>query len=282
MHYRNRNELALKNGELASYVHKNHRRDAYTRLNNCLHNDIQQNSLYTRYKNEKVHTVEEVMSLCPMFLNTIAQRKYKRILFVGHFDAGQLDWLIRAKSEKIWHLVPPHRSMDDHVIDYNIVTQFIPVIAREFNYDVHIDVVSPPESRHRQLMHSVYQQYGIDTIRSNKQYKHGVDNYSLELPEDHELYDAVVFAGVPKKDDEGFGTNAVGAAFQPYCKYGFEMFDLFYGDTDEKRWVDAREVPLTEELTRTFSNRAAWDDRAREYDLSYDYFVFEQMCKLYR
>lgn len=266
MFFNTKNETILRetneNGPVYRYVMGHEKEEMSRNLNGQLNDSIKNNKLYLRHSSNKVNTVEEVLSRCPMYCNFLRTKGYKNILFVGHFNDGQTSWLLPQDAVRHVDLMSPERSHLDHVSDPNIVLQFIPMVWKMFGYKGDIKVCSPSESRHRGIMHSLYRNNGLKDyiIQSNKQYRHGMDKFewNVSLSEGQEKFDAVVFLGVPKNAG-AFAEIAVRECFSPICTPDFDLVDMYYNQGDSEKFVLARKKDNTESLTTVFSNRSEWD-----------------------
>lgn len=291
MFYRAKNELIIteprdeNNRSKAKHVHKERKKNQWGKLNYLINGEVIKNDLRTRWKDKHSHTVNEVLNVCPMYLNYLSLKGYKKILFVGHFLAGQRSWTFPRKSDRNIFPTPSYRSMDDTMVDPNIVMQFIPIMKMAYGYNnFEMHTLVPPESRHRQLMHALYKRYEIDLIPCDKQYKH-TRNIKITPPPETQ-YDAVVFAGVPKdSEDTEFSVHHVRSIFQPYCKLGFDIIDLNYQDPDSKKYKESATVDNETYLNEVFANRSIWDDSFRNRDSedrNIEYAILNTTIKCYK
>lgn len=268
MFYRSLPETIIKttaseNGTVnSSYLSKQEKLDAIGGLNYMIRTDAERNDYDLKWKRDDLNTAEEIFNRVPLFLNFLSLRGYKKILFVGHFNAAHNVWYHPSKSNRIVHPLGQERWYQNHFVDMNIVSQFIPIVKMAYgytNFDMH--VVKPEEFRHRHMMHSLYKRYGCDIIPGGSQYKHGQEYVDITRPSDT-LYDAVVFAGVPKVDGETEFTDAtVRNAFSPYCKQGFDIVDIYYQEDDPTKFVGGNQVDVNPELVQIFANRGLWDNK---------------------
>ena len=267
------------------YVHKEHKKTEWGKLNFRLGSEITKNDLVTRWKDEHSHTVNDVFNYVPMVLNYIALKGYKKVLFVGHFNAAQSVWQFPRKSDRSVHLTPSVKSMEETMVDPNIWIQFLPIVKMAYGYTgFEMHTLVPPESRHRQLMHSLYQRYEIDLVPCTKQYKHG-RNIEIDMIPDTS-YDCVVFGGVPKEtEDREFSHLNVRSTFAPYCKEGFDIIDINYQDPDPSKYIGGAVEDNTQWLNEVFVDRVIWDDKFREEnedDRAIEYSILNDMIKSYR
>lgn len=273
MFYRSVNETIINSESVdgnhtSSYVHKDKKSFEYGRLTYALDTDLAQNDILLNWKHGSLNVVEEIFNRAPMYMNLLSLRGYKNILFVGHYNSGaQKYWYHVAKSDYVIHQQPAERSGQERVVDFNLIMQFLPIIRLSHGYtNFNMHVLQPPEWRHRHIVHSLYNRYGVDLLPADKQYKHGVDHINIETPPDVK-YDAVVFAGVPKEyDDTTFSIDNVREVFAPYCVEGFDIVDLYYQDKDHGKYVGGATKDITSELTATFTNRSFWDDKMNTYE----------------
>ena len=290
MYYRAENELIIsssrdENGQsVSTFVDKDKKKNQWGKLNYLLSAEIKKNDLSTRVKDRFSHTVNEVFNYCPIILNYIALRGYKNVLFVGHFNAAQRSWTFPRKSDRNLYPTPSFRSKEDTMVDPHIWSQFLPIVRQAYGYDFSMHTLVPPESRHRQLMHALYKRYEIDLIPCSQQYKH-VRNITIE-PLKHHRYDCIVFAGVPKTDeDRAFSHDDIRKVFTDYCQPGFDIIDLNYQDPDEKKFVSGAIYPNSEWLHEVFALRGVWDTNYRilsPEDRAIEYSAIDTMINAYR
>lgn len=290
MYYRAQNELIISSSRdsegssVSTFVTKEHKKNQWGKLNYLLGAEIKKNDLNTRIKDRYSHTVNEVFNYCPMILNYIALRGYKKVLFVGHFNAAQYSWSFPRKSDRNLYPTPSYRSSEDTMIDPHIWSQFLPVVRHAYGYDFSMHTLVPPESRHRQLMHALYKRYEIDLIPCSKQYKHVRD---IDIaPLDGHKYDCIVFAGVPKTNEEdSFRHDDIKRTFGKYCEDKFGIIDLNYQDPDEKKFISGAILPNSEWLHECFALRGVWDVNFRSItseDKQLEYSMLDTMINAYR
>ena len=270
MFYRAQNELIITSGRdenglsTSEYIHRDHKKNMWGKLNYIIGGEIRKNDLLTQYKNDNCHTVNEVFNYCPMVLNYIKLLGHKKILFVGHFNASQRYWYFGRKSDRCLFVSPTYHSGSIDMVDPNIWLQFLPIVAQSYGYlndNFQIDIVSPPESRHRQLMHSLYKRYNMNFVTADKQYKHGQTSLGMSGFSGL-LYDAVVLAGVPKvTEDTRITHNDIRNVFKPYCVPNFEIIDLNYQNGDASKYIGGARQNNEEYLQQVFVNRCIWDDQ---------------------
>jgi len=260
-------EIDASGNPVYRYVLGDEKLHAARKLNSQINEDQNANSRYIRHANSKVNTIEEVLNRAPMYCNFLQGKGYKNILFVGHFNAGQTDWLLSDFADRAIDLLPPEREHLGYHVDPNIMLQFIPMIHTMWKYQASSSIVKPPESKHTAIMHSLYNINGLsDKFRpSNSQYRHAYPDWRLQM-EDHEAkYDAVVFLGCPKEEDNGSFTEAeVRERFNQYCTNDFDIVDMYYNAGDAQKFVGSVKESNVESLARVFANRSQWDDEVQE------------------
>jgi hypothetical protein len=273
----------------AKYVTKKSKIDAVGKLNYTIKTECERNdyALDWESKENDINMVLEVYNRVPMFLNFLSLRGYKKVLFIGHFNASQKVWHHPNKSNRINHLLGPERWYQNRSIDMNILLQFLPIVKMEYgytNFDMHVVRPEDAHFRHRHMMHSMYKRYGCDIIPGTDQYKHGDRLLSITPPQDT-VYDAVVFAGVPK-DNEGveFTEESIRQMLSIYCKVGFDIIDLYYQEEDKTKFIGKEKEDITPETTQIFANRGLWDDKFSKYDpvtRQGENRIFTDMIKVY-
>ena len=188
------------------------------------------------------------------------------VLFVGYYDEGrQLNWLMDNHSETnmVYNTdgIPYDSREIPQIVKYEIASQFHPVIADQYPYNMNVPVVEPPESRHQGAIHNVYDRFNIKKISCNKQFKFGSTSWELtETPT--EQFDVVVFLYVPKKyDDTTFDTiyiaDRLGSAIRPDTI----LVDVdIQGEDDELRFSNREnKLDISPQVIKAFSTRAEWD-----------------------
>lgn len=294
MFYRAQNELIITSGRdengssISKYIHKEHKKNMWGKLNYIIGGEIRKNDLLTRYKNENCHTVNEVFNYGPMVLNYIKLLNRKKILFVGHFNAAQRYWYFSRKSDRCLFISPSYHSGSIDMVDPNIWLQFLPIVAQSYGYldnDLHIDIVSPPESRHRQLMHSLYKRYNMSFVTADKQYKHGQNFVNLSNLSGM-LYDTVVFAGVPKvKESTSVTHDQIREVYKQYCSPNFEIIDLNYQNNDASKYIGGARRNNEEYLQEVFVNRCIWDEqfvKRSSADRKIEYLTLDTIIRRYK
>jgi hypothetical protein len=306
MHYRAVNELVTSTyrstaGESRSrYVHAEHKKSQWGKLNYLITGEMNKNSFDIRWKDRWSHTVNDVFNYCPMLLNYLTlsnppvtwdHKKYgdaPNILFVGHFNSAVQSWTFPRGSDRQLHATPSNKSMDDTMVDPNLWLQFLPIVKMAWKYNtfnMHTLVPTQAEGRFRGIMHSLYKRYEIDLINCDHQYKHGRTRLNIDMLPDT-LYDAVVFAGVPKQnDDDQINHHDIRGVFQPYCKPGFDIIDMNYQNTDPTKHIGGHQQDNTDYLNEVYSCRAIWDQRFRELtseDKALEYAVLNDIVKCYK
>lgn len=288
MNYRHRNELIVKSkGENANtvgtYIHRDDKMVEWGRLNYTIDREQKQNDLVLRWRDRWSHTVSDVFNYCPMLLNYLSIKGYKKILFVGHYNAAQTTWTVNRKMDRVIHPTPTYHSLDDTMVDPNIWLQFLPIVKMAYgytNFDMH--VVSPPESRHRMVMNALYKRYECDLVNSDKQYKKGREEMQFDIPSDTQ-YDCVVMAGVPKdRPEQDLHYLQISTEFAGVCTDDFDMIDLYYGRTP----LQSGHFESNDEiLQEVFSLRNVWDDQFRNEsteDKAIQYSILDDSLRCYK
>lgn len=263
--------LYSRNNEFIVY-----RRDGDTYLSKMVHSGDKSNLKSRIYGNLKYYEnevqpaltfytptangVNSIMTRCPIILNMIAGRGYRKVLFVGYYDEGRmLNWMKKCDDPSFVDAIPFESANLSHVMDFKICYQFLPIIAKEYGYEFEFDVVRPPESRHNGAIAALYDHFEINTVESSKQYKHGSTSTEFNLVDTD--YDAVVFMGVPKKySDTTFTSSEIKEIFADHCVPDFEIFDIYYSEEDKLRYSDRENrKDHSPQIVKAFSTRAEWD-----------------------
>jgi hypothetical protein len=233
-------------------------------MNAVLNLQTNQKGLYLRHSNSEVNVSEEMLSRGPMFCNALMSRGYKNILFVGHFNSGQSNWILDQEAGRMINVMPPERHEMHSFPDLNIVAQSIPMIMKTFDYDCEVTIARPPEDKHKGAMHQMYNAFSSECVAlCSHQYKHGQSSWTLEG--EHEKFDAVVFLGVPMQDQEvGFEDDQVREIFAPMCTPEFDMVDIYYGAPSAVKWFNGEEKDSKTMVDTAFTLRSIWDEDMSE------------------
>jgi len=229
---------------------------------------VKEKHLYLNYKTELNNAVEEIINKVPYYLNFLASRNYLNVLFVGYYDAGKIDWLRRYNSDSYHDEVPEERKPLETFMDYNTLFQFIPIVCKEFGYNINFKVLRPVESKHNILMHDLYDFFIPNNIQTyGPQYVHG-----KEVTIQNFDYDAIVFLGVPSNSNqEQISENWFG-----FGRHSCELIDFYYGQ--EKRFSNS--VDISPDIARTISIRSEWDYHSRVTGLSIDNRILEKTISI--
>ena len=254
---------------------------------------------------------EEGLNHVPMWCNMLTQRGVKRVLFTGHLDIHRDDWIIcdehTTYNSGYSFIIPPELMDGDGVVpdsswkceakiykdgpewrDYerrkvwpspiasndinpNILAFFIPIIAKEYGYELEVVVLEPPQERNKGVLYKLYEEHDIETIPSNQQYRHGLKDHKFRIEGDltkHANYfDTVLFAGVPIHslgDESSFTADQVIDSFKDYTtsQTGCKLIDM--SDTHDKHLrflMDDHEVHevLHDSIEKMFHGRNRWN-----------------------
>lgn len=297
MIYRAVNELVADsnrrdNVSHGRYIHKDTKKNAWGKLNYFLGGEKRKNDIDVHFTDSWSHTVSDVFNYCPMILNYLTLRGYAKILFIGHFNTAQKKWCMPRGTDRDLFSTPSHKAQEQSMVDPNIWIQFLPLVHQAYKYynpqgyDMRIHTLVPPESRHRGIMHGVYQRYELDLIPVNKQYKHAPDaNVDITTVRDWK-FDCVVFAGVPKENENTqFSHHHIRSTFAKYCTPDFDIVDLNYQPTDPDKHIEGALVPNQEWLNEVFAIRNIWDDHFRalpEEDKGIEYQILDNIISTYK
>ena len=269
MFYSQKNELILRDlnedgSALYQFVYGGEKELLASELSTQLKTILHDEGKYLAYNNGDVSTIDEVLNRVPMFLNMLKHRGYKNILYVGHFNDGQYRWILDQYADRVLDVLPPERSGLGSIVDPNIIVQYLPLLHKAFNYRGDFKVARPTRSKHRGILHSLYNQNGLQghMLQASSQYSHGNLDWSIESTENK--FDAVVFLGCPKYDNEAFSEREVRAQFAPHCTPDFELVDLYYGAPDAGKWVGGEKKSTTSEIDVAFTTRSQWDSEIQD------------------
>lgn len=264
MFYSTKDESVLRDGVTQSHFPGRMKHNIVKIMNHFLKEETVNKGKYLRYKNHEVNVVEESVSRATMFCNALMSRGYKNVLFVGHYNDHQTHWMLDKFSGRMIDILPPERDDMQSFPDLNIVAQFIPLVFKTMGYEASFSIPRPPESKHKGVMHSLYEKMGMidNSLACSHQYKHGQTSWSLDG--DNEKFDAVVFLGVPMMDQGvGFEEDQVREIFAPMCTEDFEMVDIYYGLPSTVKWFNGEEKDNGPMVDVAFSVRSSWDDNVK-------------------
>lgn len=217
---------------------------------------------------------QTVLTRSPITCNTIQglqkpadHDRPLEVLFVGYYDQGrQLNWLMDNHSETNMVFnsdgIPYDSREISQIVKYEIASQFNPLIAERYPYNMNVTVVEPPESRHRGAIHDVYDRFNIRKISCNKQFKFGSTSWQLTETPLHQ-FDVVVFMYVPKKyDDTTFDTSYVAERLGSAIRPNTILLDInMQGEDDELRFSNREnKLDISPQIVKAFSTRAEWDE----------------------
>lgn len=260
---------------LLQYVQHNEKEKMLRTVNGQLESDIQSNGDYVHYKNAETNTFEEAFNRAPMFINFLKHRGYKNILYVGHYNTGQYQWILESRMDRVVDVQPPERNNMTTMVDPNIVLQMLPLVHKMYGYKGEMSLVKPGEARFRGVMHSVFLQNGLrdNYVESTVQYKHGMTSADIQF-EQGKKFDAVVFLGVPKHMESDFSADTVRDTFSKVVTDDVEFIDLYYSASTEGKFVGAEKKDHKEDWDYAFNLRTLWDEsiqkdggRPEEYDI---------------
>lgn len=282
------NELILRDttdGHLYQYVYGEEKEAIARKLNGQIEQQKRDHNIALHHRNAENNTVEEALNRAPMFLNAIKNRGYKNILFVGHVNQHQSAWVVPHDLDRIVDVLPPERSKHTSIVDHNIVLQFLPLVMKMYGYKGEFSYTSPDENRFRGLIHTLYDLNGLrpHMVKTVGQYRHGISAEELQLGLDPaERYDAVVFLGVPKLNEEDFTAEQVREVFAPYCTEDFEMVDLWYSVSGKGRFEGAEEKDNSVDLDVAWTTRAQWEENFQgEGGRPEELEIFKRMMSIY-
>jgi hypothetical protein len=206
-----------------------------------------------------------ILTRLPVMINVIAGRGYKNVLFVGYYNEEETNsWINKTTKEVTQHSIPYEARNISHICPFNLSYQLIPLVHKYYDWGFNMTVLQPPAERNRGVVHYLYRAVGVTTTPANKQYKFGSESTILQEPlaEDEYKYDAVIFAGMPKKyNDTSFTVDDIKAEWAPYCTPDFEIVDIVYQAKDYLRFTDHEQKvkDIEPQITKAFSARAEVD-----------------------
>lgn len=248
---------------------------------------------------------EEVLNHVPMWCNMLTQRGVKRVLFTGHLNVNHDNWILRDEHTQLtgYILMPTPEAtpvaelagvsrwqceakiykdgpewqdyerrklwpspINESTVNPDILAHFIPIIAKEFGYELEVVVVKPPQERNKGVLYKLYEDYDIETIPSNQQYQHGLRDHKFRIEGDltkHAHYfDTVLFVGIPLNGEEtSFTTGEVVDSFKDYTtsKTGCTIIDMSNTHDKHLRFFMDKHEPLHDSIEKLFHGRNRWN-----------------------
>ena len=281
------NETILRDvteeGTVLQYVLGKEKETIARTVNGQIESDLQMNGDYLLHKNAETNTVEEALNRAPTFINFLKHRGYKNILFVGHYNTGQYQWILESRMDRVVDVQPPERSNMTTMVDPNIVLQFLPLVFKMYGYKGDFGVIKPRESRFRGILHSLYQQNGLtpNYVESSVQYRHGMSSTDVQF-EQGKKFDAVVFLGVPKHEGQDFTAETVRETFSSVLTDNAEMIDLYYAANTDGKFVGADKTDHKQDWDSAFNMRTLWDEIVQENGgRPEEYEIMNRMISVY-
>lgn len=262
-------------------------------LENKLDEILGEGRFKANYKNPEINFISEVINRVPMYCNYLSCSNYRNILFVGHFVAGSSgrNWILNNKTidpdTKFYDDFPPEKADKRYWHDPNIMFQFIPLIMQEYGHSLSGAYLQPNHNRWKGIMHRLYDDLFDDRLvqklNYKHQYKHG-DTLSFDTDNwDGNLFDAVVFLGIPS--GEGFDLESVKKGFSKYITDDCHFVDFWYGHDDEydKRFIGGEDsrIDIERAITEVFYVRSSWDNNVRKRQMSWEYDHMKKMINIY-
>mgnify|MGYP003325611501 CR=1 len=276
-----------------TYVSQAHKQETFRFLNSRVVNAKQDQDIVLQYKNDHVHVIAEAVNRAPMYCNFLTSRGYKNILFVGHFDVADYKWFherqVDDPASRMHDMFPPERQGNLFYPNIDIIVQFIPIFLNLWNYEPKVTIVRPPEPKHKGLMHHLYNKFRVtdNMVQSNKQYKHVVDGYELDIPEGTAKFDAVVFAGVPNQEGEtAFQLQQIQDIFAPYLTSNAHYVDIYQNQGTSRSFRFFRDNVRTEKdiagnLGAVMTARSIWDKETRNQGRGHEYAFLKRQIRVF-
>ncbi len=200
---------------------------------------------------------KEVVTVVPMLCNMLAHKGVKRVLLVGQINAKE-EWILENDLiNRINHSYNKRVEQANH----NLLMQFIPIVAKKYDYDIEFVVVAPPQPRNRGFIFDMYDYYGIKTIGSNQQYQHGLGE-KFHLGDGYENYfDTILFSNIDMKyGAQSFHKNEVVDNFIEKLKYDHIFIDFKVQPLDDKafRFFDQEKESFHDCVDVSLNIRKFW------------------------
>lgn len=221
------------------------------RLQSVMNNLIETNEYTVNFGDNTVNVYDEILNLVTLLCNFISSQKVEKVLFVGHFESSNTRWTTGK-----------HSHVRTDVVDMNVLSQFIPIILKEYNYNIDVSVVKPLQSRHNGLITDLYEEFGINIIRSTWQYEHGMNLTELRNVTPTNDFDCAVFAGVKMRENcQSFQLSQVTDCFGRLLTDDCKIIDMNKDSHKELRFLHDHNNRYGHlgGVNEVFETRKAWD-----------------------
>jgi len=227
-----------------------------SRLESTMNSLIADKGYKVNFGGRYVNLYDEIFNFVPMLCNFISSQKVEKVLFVGDHDMNNKHWVTEASNH------PTDFRTD--VVDMNIISQFIPIILKEYAYDIEVVVVKPMQNRYNGLMTDLYESFGIKVIRSMWPYRHGMRYLTFKNNEYENYFDSVVFANIHMTDNcSSFQLAQIEECFGQLLTDDCRVIDMLHDKQSKKRlrylFNGENKLGVESGLNEALETRRSWD-----------------------
>jgi len=260
------------------FVYKNFKLRFYEIFNRMLERVIKQSNARVFYKTQLLNATSEILDKAPLYANMISSRGYSNVLFVPYYDSGaKLNWLLPKNSENYIDEHYFERTHIDHVMDYDVIYQFIPAFMYMYSvlfYKQNLTVLDHHgKSKHKLVVQDFYDSMEISKVYLPEQYHIGFYFRFDKYPE--KKYDAVVLLGHPNK--EGATVEELRKRWGLYCTEDFDLMHIKYHGSE----IVGQKKEVGGNIELAFRNRKNWDGIAKTLGCSIDYKIMERAVSIF-
>ena len=173
--------------------------------------DFKGNQIDPEKRQKRANVVNEILDRCPIYGNLLAVRNRHNVLYVSHMDIHDVKWVNEpdsvVSSDVMLNGYPRQKQTQWQYPDLNKVIHFIPVLVYEWPWESRTTVLKPSQPRNIGIIHDVYKNIGIKSVKANCQYEHG-QPWDLKFKNESK-FDAVVFLNVPSHQGRDFTLDDV-------------------------------------------------------------------------
>lgn len=248
MAYKTAHELIVSGDNQLSYIHRDDKVQFINELTEHFNSFIRSSGHIVKTSSPHGHPLSQAVDKASFYANLLALLPWEKYLFVSNFNAGDSNWLD-----------------ENGIVKWNIVAQLIPVVYRKWYApeDFHPYILRPRESKHRGVIHYLYEQYYPKNaiIDGGSQYKVGMTPQGSLYDKDSFRADSVVFLDTDTQTETTFFSF-----INKFAKYliggviSTSIIDINYRNSPR---VIGRTRSLESEIANVFSIRAQWDTAAR-------------------
>lgn len=248
MAYKTAHELIVNGDNQLSYIHKNDKVQFINELTDHFNSFIRSSGHIVKTSSPHGHPLSQAVDKASFYANLLALLNWDKFLFVSNFNAGNPNW------------------MDENgIVKWSIVAQLIPIMYRKWYApeDFHPYILRPRESKHRGVIHHLYEQYYPKNaiIDGGPQYKVGRTPDGALYDRDSFRTDCVVFLDTDAESPMSF-TDFVNQ-FRRYLITARSTTGIVDINHSYPPRIAATVNSIEEEAAQVFSIRAQWDDAAR-------------------